>query len=344
MMMETKKNNKIAIITPYLSGKGGTETVLSIILSNDKYLKRFEKVDLIVLGDFAGNQWTKKLSENVCIHFSTNLNMIRILVLVFRILTNRYDKVICMSTRILRITYSLRKIFRRKFKIISWIHFSLFHESTVIPDNLKYADYNLAISSGINRQMKSLGINDNDIGLIFNPIEKKNRVINSSHNKKPEFAYIGRILLDGQKNLRELFNGIRLLKNNSIVLHLYGDGEINECQDYIRSLDIKQTIIWHGWTKNPWGDFKTMDAIILTSKYEGLPMVLLESISYGIPVISSNCPTGPEDIVNKNNGFLYKMKDVHALANLLSKIKESNFDHRLDGRSLIAVLSTARAR
>jgi len=57
----------------------------------------------------------------------------------------------------------------------------------------------------------------------------------------------------------------------------------------------------------------SIDCTVLTSKFEGFPMVLVESISQGIPVISSDCPTGPADIVNKDNGVLYSVGNTDQL-------------------------------
>jgi len=321
------KEEKLAIVTPMLSGKGGIETVLSIVLKDSDTISNFEKIDLIILGNNNSDEWLKKLPSNIHIHFTTDLSIFRILILLYQLLLNNYSKVICMSTNIIKFVNFIRNIFKMKFTIVSWIHFSLFNEETINPKILKLADYNLAISSGIMKQMLSMGIDEKKINLIFNPVEKKEKVIPVSMGLKHEFAYIGRILLNNQKNLRELFDGISLLKKNSIVLHMYGDGQVNECKKYIIDNNIEQTIIWHGWVNNPWEDIKAMDAILLTSKYEGFPMALLESISYGIPVISSNCPTGPDDIVTKDNGILYKMGNIQELAKDILSIKEMDFDH-----------------
>ena len=56
-------------------------------------------------------------------------------------------------------------------------------------------------------------------------------------------------------------------------------------------------ITWHGWVDKPWEKINSASCTLLLSKFEGFPMVILESLSYGIPVISSDCPTGPEDLI-----------------------------------------------
>ena len=66
--------------------------------------------------------------------------------------------------------------------------------------------------------------------------------------------------------------------------------------------------------KNPFPYLKKSDVLILSSKYEGLPNVLLESLSIKKPVISSDCPTGPKEILDNGlGGLLFKTGNVNDL-------------------------------
>ncbi|WP_334468747.1 glycosyltransferase [Arsenophonus sp. PmNCSU2021_1] len=85
---------------------------------------------------------------------------------------------------------------------------------------------------------------------------------------------------------------------------------------------------WHGWQPDPWfyirNNIKTVSALLLTSSIEGLGMVLLEAISYGIYAISSNCPAGPEDIIkNDINGELFPVNDLPCFVNILQSIVDN---------------------
>ena len=65
---------------------------------------------------------------------------------------------------------------------------------------------------------------------------------------------------------------------------------------------------------NPYPIIKQCDLFILSSKYEGLPNVLLESLSLNKFVISSNCPTGPKEILlNGRGGLLFKLSNYNDL-------------------------------
>ena len=72
---------------------------------------------------------------------------------------------------------------------------------------------------------------------------------------------------------------------------------------------------------NPFNLIKSSDIFILTSLYEGLPNVLLEAQVLKKFIISSNCPTGPREILlNGKAGFLFKVKDYKNLSKLILKI------------------------
>lgn len=324
--MVNKNGYKIAIITPFLSGNGGTESVLESLLYNGLYDNNEKQVNLIILGSGINKDWLSRIDSSVSVNILSKNKCINWVLLIFQILFGDYDRIICLSTKIIKFTYLLRKVTNLKYFIFSWIHFSLIDESTVDYNVLNLADYNLAISTGIYKQMEKLGISKNKIKLIFNPVFPKNRIIASSHGSKIKVAYIGRVMLNGQKNLQELFNSLRLLEDDTVVVHLYGTGDIKECKRFIEKNNIKQEFIWHGWINNPWDDIDTMDFIVLTSLFEGFPMTLLESISYGVPVVSSNCPTGPADIINQENGFLYESGDIWSLSKYIKRFDKEIFN------------------
>ena len=76
-------------------------------------------------------------------------------------------------------------------------------------------------------------------------------------------------------------------------------------------------------TKNPYPYIKSSDVFILSSLFEGLPNVLLEAISLNSFVISSDCPTGPSEILDKGKGgLLFKTSDYKDLSRkILNVIK-----------------------
>lgn len=332
-MSRKQRKSNVTIITPLLSGKGGTETVLFNILNNVEYTSGY-KINLFVLGDKNKNVWVDKLPNTINIKFFSEGRNWKIILLFFNLVLSRNDRLICLSTKILFFSYLIKIIFKKKFILFSWIHFSLLNEKTVDISKLKYADYHLAISTGIFNQLKSLGISDDKIKLIYNPVDKKEKLISSSKSRKVKLIYIGRILLNDQKNLKELFDSLRYFEEYTVDVGIYGSGQIDECKGYIKKNGINQNFFWHGWINNPWNDIKNADITVLTSNYEGFPMVLLESISYGIPVVSSDCPTGPDDIVEPSNGYIYKLGDPEDLANKIKLLKKKELNREVVKKSI----------
>ncbi|WP_167755955.1 glycosyltransferase, partial [Proteus mirabilis] len=164
---------------------------------------------------------------------------------------------------------------------------------------------------------------------IYNPIIKKEEIIPRSEDIN--FLYMGRIQFAGQKNIQELFNALSKTIGK-YQLHIVGSGsdhDITKLKSLAKILNIEEKIIWHGWQKLPWvyikNNIKNVTSLVLTSNYEGFPMVLCEALSYGIYSISSNCKTGPEDIImNKVNGQLYQQNNIDELANILQSLINKN--------------------
>ena len=86
--------------------------------------------------------------------------------------------------------------------------------------------------------------------------------------------------------------------------------------------DLNKIVKCIGYKKNPYPYIKKSDIFVLSSLYEGLPNVLLEAIYLKKYIISSDCPTGPKEILeNGKYGSLFKIKDYNYLAYLLLNFK-----------------------
>lgn len=320
------------IVAPMLTGKGGTETVLKGVLQRFKNDKDIN-MQLLLLGKPGDTQWLKDLEvEQVHIIKSKN-NIIRtIMLFIFLTLHPKVDNLIAISTNIIHVTSVYRKFTRRKFSIYSWIHFSLFNTTTVNVKYLPEADYHLAISSGIKNQLREIGIKPERINIIYNPIPIFKGKIEYNNQNDYKLLYIGRIEYNHQKNIESLLKALVLVKYDW-KLDVVGDGEdLNKCKRLAKKLKLDDKITWYGWQTNPWQVVPNTNALVLPSNFEGLPMVLLESLSRGIPCISSNCPTGPEDIIrDKENGRLAQVDNELDMADKINWMIENrekfNQDH-----------------
>ena len=91
-------------------------------------------------------------------------------------------------------------------------------------------------------------------------------------------------------------------------LKIFGEGNLKkELQVQIEKFKLENQILLMGTTDKIEEEYLKSDVYIMSSRFEGFPMVLLEAASYNLPIISFDCPSGPSDIIeNGVNGFLIK--------------------------------------
>ncbi len=94
-------------------------------------------------------------------------------------------------------------------------------------------------------------------------------------------------------------------------------------QDYIEENSL-QRVLLKGSTSNVQEVYRQSDFFVMSSKYEGLPMVLVEAQSFGLPIVSYDCPFGPSDVIqNHKNGLLVENQNIEALADAILKLASS---------------------
>lgn len=94
-------------------------------------------------------------------------------------------------------------------------------------------------------------------------------------------------------------------------LIIAGDGELRQdLQMQATRLDINESVRFVGKVNNIDDYYRGSDMALMTSRYEGLPLVLLEAKSWSLPVVAYDCPTGPKEIINhQQDGFLVPMNN-----------------------------------
>ena len=134
---------------------------------------------------------------------------------------------------------------------------------------------------------------------------------------------VSRLSLD-QKDYLTLIQGYKLYFENggNHKLYIVGDGlDKNEIFSRIKQEGLEKQIILLGQKKNPYVWMKNAKLFVHSSFYEGLPTVLIEAMICGKVVLSSDCPTGPKEILSKENcGVLFKTGDQKDLAEKLLKL------------------------
>jgi glycosyltransferase involved in cell wall biosynthesis len=124
-------------------------------------------------------------------------------------------------------------------------------------------------------------------------------------------------------------------------LRLRGTGELRErLEALIEEYDVADTVTLEGPAEDIGGDMAEASVFVLSSRFEGFPLILLEAMSKGMGVVAFDCPTGPADIVDDHrNGLLVPAEDIEALAHAIREIVE---DEELRRRAAAAAIETAQ--
>lgn len=109
------------------------------------------------------------------------------------------------------------------------------------------------------------------------------------------------------------------------ILNIFGTGDLKEqLEGKINALGLKGNINLKGKSDEIENEYLKSSFFVMSSLYEGLPMVLLESMSCGLPVVSFDCEWGPREIItNGYNGFLVETGDVNQLADKICQMIEN---------------------
>ncbi|MBN8210243.1 glycosyltransferase family 4 protein [Bacillus sp. NTK071] len=156
--------------------------------------------------------------------------------------------------------------------------------------------------------------------------------------RRKEVVGVGR--LENQKNFPLLIKAFAEFHRThpDYVLTIYGEGSKRDELDHLAaSLLPRNAYSLPGSTKELMENIKGVSMFVLSSNYEGLPNVLIEAMAVGIPVVSTDCPSGgPGELIeNENNGLLIPVDDHIALYKAMEKIADSpNLGEKFSHNSL----------
>ena len=173
--------------------------------------------------------------------------------------------------------------------------------------------------------IKKYGVSDERICYIYN--WKEDALSDVSYNKKStKIVTVGRF--DYQKGYDYLVQVAKkvLAKRSDWIWEIYGSGnqdEVDKIRNLINENDLQDKLVIKGLEKNQDLIYGDKGIYVMTSRYEGLPLVLLEAQQYNLPIVSFSCPTGPNEIVEDGvNGYLVECYDTDKLSQKLLELLE----------------------
>lgn len=191
------------------------------------------------------------------------------------------------------------------------------------------ADAVVTVSEGLREFLvDEMRVSPDRVHAIANPIDL-NRIQNlatatadhpwlSKDRSFPVWIAAGR--LEPQKDYPTLLRAMRLLQGESAPkLLILGEGSEHSALESLRlELGLVEQVEFVGFQSNPYAWMAKADGYVLSSKWEGYPLVLLEARALGLPVVATDCPTGPKEMANRIGGIsLVAIGDANALANEL---------------------------
>lgn len=196
----------------------------------------------------------------------------------------------------------------------------------------KVTDVIICVSQYELDKAASFGIDRHRMKLIYNGIHYKSDETKSGDNADIHLLYVGR--LDYQKGFDVLLKAFAEVERTDLKLTVVGSA-VNQDPVECPVIDAVEYLPWV--TPSEVNElYKTADALIVPSRWEGFAMVPLEGMSMGLPVIASDCTSLPELVTHNVTGYVFATGDHQALANILVNIKKQKLlELGTEGRNMV---------
>ncbi len=204
----------------------------------------------------------------------------------------------------------------------------LYNYSDLVVTNSEGMAYDLKENFGIRRPLTVLY---NAIDLELTEARSK-EVVDDADFTPFSFILAGRF--HSQKNHRLLLDAVKEIESLDFKVLLIGKGALEgEMRQYAQDIGVAHKVQFLGFQPNPIKYIARSSCFLMTSNYEGFPNVLLEALACGIPVISTDCPTGPRELLDEHYrpepattaeylkyGIIVPLRDKHVLAETMRAV------------------------
>lgn len=327
-------SKKIAFLLPNFSA-GGAEKV-ALLLANE-FVNRGFTVDLLLLN--VSGELLSSLDQRIDV---VDLKSSRIrkgfLPLLTYLKAERPDTLLALMWPLTLLAVSAFKLAKLPGRVVVSDH-TTFSQAPLLKSRLTrlffqfsvpliypLAEARLAVSVGVADDLSSLGrINRDSITVVHNPISLKALLFTTQQQQQAWQNFHGKKIvavgaLKWAKNYPLLLQAFAaLLQEEQAMLTIVGQGELLlELEWQAKQLGIEACVQFVGFSEVPQTWMASADLLVLSSHYEGLPNVLTEALAVGTPVVSTDCKSGPREILEDGKyGILVPVGDADALANAM---------------------------
>lgn len=212
--------------------------------------------------------------------------------------------------------------------IMSIRHFKTdyhFPKNTFFAKNIFKSAYGFVVVSNKIEDMLKEKYGYQNIVTIHNPIDVLKIQNQADAGLGPDFQYIlGVGRFHEVKQFDHLIHAFAnsVAPSRGIKLVLMGNGDWKESlEDLVEKKGLANKVVFVDFQKNPFPYYKKAMLTVMTSKNEGFPNVLTESLACGTPVVSYDCPSGPSEIIiDRNNGLLVEDQNLPAITEAIDKM------------------------
>lgn len=204
----------------------------------------------------------------------------------------------------------------------------------------------LVVSQGIKKDLIELGLDETKVKYVHNPVDLQ--AVNSLSLHKPcinfsnlNFNIISVGRLHAHKGFDNLIRALKLTLERipNAKLYLVGEGpEYDALNGLVIELGLKHHVEFLGFVSNPYALMHQADIFVLSSRFEGFGLVLIEAMACSLPIVSFNCPSGPAEIItHQKNGILVENQNIDMLSNeiVLLSDKENRKKYVLNAKKRV---------
>lgn len=198
-----------------------------------------------------------------------------------------------------------------------------------------WADGIVAVSDGVAKDLaQTANLSLDKITTIYNPVITKEMLTNAEEpvnhpwltsKKCPVILGVGK--LEAQKNFPNLiraFAKIRAVREARLIILGWGPNR-SQLEDLVKELNLEDDVDLPGYVQNPYPYMAHASVFALSSAWEGLPTVLIEAMALKTPVVSTDCESGPSEILAGGKyGHLVPVNDSKALADAILQVLSGN--------------------